>query len=180
VGQYAGLVLVRQSNARGDLVMESTKTAIDQEIAVPAELLQVLRWHVETQLRPGPQRESTLLFPSEIGGSRSRSCLDKPFADVAKAIELKKHISRRAMRRTFQDLARTAEVRDIVTRSISAAFPATRWITLRPPGRARSPGHVAHDPAARWIRGTRPLKVTWSWATSASAGGAFRRTPRPS
>jgi integrase len=115
----AGLVLVRQSNARGDLVMESTKTAIDQEIAVPAELLQVLRWHVETQLRPGPQQESTLLFPSEIGGFRSRSCLDKPFADVAKAIELKKHISPRAMRRTFQDLARTAEVRDIVTRSIS-------------------------------------------------------------
>ena len=42
---------------------------------------------------------------------------------------------------------------------ILAAFPATRWITLRPPDRARSPGHVAHDPAAKWIRGTRPLKV---------------------
>src|ERR1019366_10661599 len=40
---------------------------------------------------------------------------------------------------------------------ILSAFPATRWITLRPPDRARSPGHVAHDPAAKWIRGTRPL-----------------------
>jgi hypothetical protein len=78
-----------------------------------------LRWHIDTQLRPGPQKESELLFPSEIGGYRSRSCLDKPFADVAKAIDLKKHISPRAMRRTFQDLARAAEVRDVVTRSIS-------------------------------------------------------------
>ena len=41
---------------------------------------------------------------------------------------------------------------------IMAAFPAARWITLRPPGPARSPGHVGHDPAAKWIRGTRPLK----------------------
>ena len=112
-------MLVRQSNSRGDIVMEGTKTGIDQEIAVPAELLNVLRWHVDTQLRPGPQKESELLFPSELGGFRSRSCLDKPFADVAKAIGLKKHISPRAMRRTFQDLARTAEVRDVVTRSIS-------------------------------------------------------------
>jgi integrase len=98
----ASVLLVRQSNSRGDFVMEGTKTGIDQEIAVPAELLNVLRWHVDTQLRPGPQKESELLFPSEIGGFRSRSCLDKPFADVAKAIGLKKHISPRAMRRTFQ------------------------------------------------------------------------------
>lgn len=41
---------------------------------------------------------------------------------------------------------------------IMAAFSAARWITLRPPGRARSPGHVGHDLAAKWIRGTRPLK----------------------
>jgi len=113
------VLLVRQSNSRGDIVMESTKTAIDQEITVPKELCDVLRWHADTQLRAGPQQESDLLFPSELGGFRSRSCLDKPFADVAKAIGLKKHISPRAMRRTFQDLARAAEIRDVVTRSIS-------------------------------------------------------------
>lgn len=114
-----GILLVRRSNARGDIVMDSTKTAHDQEIAIPKELLDVLRWHVGTQLRPGPQQDSDLLFPSEIGGFRSRSCLDKPFADVAAAIGLKKHISPRAMRRKFKDLARAAEVRDVVTRSIS-------------------------------------------------------------
>src|ERR1019366_7700210 len=41
---------------------------------------------------------------------------------------------------------------------ITAAFPAAWWITLRPPGPTRSPGHVGHDPAAKWIRGTRSLK----------------------
>ena len=39
---------------------------------IPKELLDVLRWDVDTQLRPGPQQESDLLFPSEIGGFRSR------------------------------------------------------------------------------------------------------------
>jgi site-specific recombinase XerC len=113
------LLLVRQSNSRTDIVMDSTKTAADQEITVPKELLDVLRWHIDTQLRPGPQEQSDLLFPSELGGMRSRSCLDKPFADVTKVIGLNKHISPRAMRRTFQDLARAAEVRDVVARSIS-------------------------------------------------------------
>jgi hypothetical protein len=114
-----GLVLVRRSQTHGDEVMDGTKTAIDQTIAVPQELLDVLRWHAETQLRPGPQRESNLLFPSETGGFRSRTVLDKPFKDVARAIGLKKKLTAKGMRRSFQDLARAAEVRDIVTRSIS-------------------------------------------------------------
>jgi hypothetical protein len=43
----------------------------------------------------------------------------KLFVEVAKAIGLKEHISPRAMRRTFQDLARAAEIRDLVTRAVS-------------------------------------------------------------
>ncbi len=42
-----------------------------------------------------PQKESELLFPSEVGGYRSPSSLDKPFAAVAKAIQLKKRITPR-------------------------------------------------------------------------------------
>jgi hypothetical protein len=59
------------------------------------------------------------LFPSETGGYRAASCLDRPFAEIATKLKLKKKVTPRAMRRTFQDLARAAEVRDIVTRSIS-------------------------------------------------------------
>jgi integrase len=101
--------------------------------------------HVDTQLRPGPQQESDLLFPSEVGGFRSRSCLDKPFAEVAKAIDLKKHVSPRAMRRTFQDLARTAEIRDIVTRSISGHATEEmqrRYSTVSPVEQQRSLARV--------------------------------------
>ncbi len=64
-------------------------------------------------------RESELLFPAEDGAFRSRSALKKPFAAVAEAMSLKKRVSPKAMRRTFQDLARAAEVKDIVTRAIS-------------------------------------------------------------
>lgn len=113
-----GKLLVRRSHTRGDVEMIGTKTGGDVEISVPPELMDVLRWHVETQLRPGPQKESELLFPSEVGGYRSPSALDKPFAAVAKAIEPKQHTTPRAMRRSFQDLCRTAEVKDVVARSI--------------------------------------------------------------
>jgi len=82
-------------------------------------VISVLRWHVDTQLRPGPQQESDLLFPAELGGFLPRSALDKPFRSTAMAVGLTKRISPRAMRRSFQDLAREARISDIVTRSIS-------------------------------------------------------------
>lgn len=114
------VLLVRQSQTDGDEVMPCTKTGTTQRLTVPKELIDVLKWHADTQLRPGPQQESALLFPAETGGFRSRSVLDKPFRDVARAIGLKKKtITPRAMRRSFQDLARTAAVADVVTRSIS-------------------------------------------------------------
>jgi integrase len=78
----------------------------------------VLRWHVD-RLPIGKMTVSDLLFPNEKGGFRARSVLDKPFKGVAKEIALTKHLTPRGMRRTFQDLARAAQVADLVTRSIS-------------------------------------------------------------
>jgi integrase len=112
-----GVLLVRRSHSLGDEVMERTKTGRNQRIALPRELVEILRWHVANL--PGPMRESELLFPSETGRFRSRSALDKPFRRVALAVGLDKRVTPRAMRRTFQDLARAAEVEDIVTRAIS-------------------------------------------------------------
>ena len=113
----AGLLLVRRSHTRRQEVMERTKTGKRQRIPLPEGLLEILRWHV-TQLPPGPMAESDLLFPGEHGGYRSPSCLDKPFRDVARAMKLEKHVTPRAMRRTFQDLARAAEVKELVQRAI--------------------------------------------------------------
>jgi integrase len=100
--------------------METTKTGVLQTIALPADLVDVLAWHID-RLDKGlaKVRESELLFPTSAGDFRSPSHLDKPFAEICKAAKVKKHITPRAMRRTFNDLCRRAEVRDVVTRSIS-------------------------------------------------------------
>src|SRR5579863_1275903 len=63
-------------------------------------------------------RESNLLFPSTTGGFRSSTALGKPFEDVCAYLKLKKRITPKGMRRTFQDLARRANVEGMVQRSI--------------------------------------------------------------
>lgn len=119
------LLLVRRSQTIGDEVMETTKTDLHQRLALPREVLDVLRWHVEEQLLPKKMRESELLFPSVTGGFRARSVLDKPFDEVSKAIGLKFNFTPRGMRRTYQDLCRAAGIHDVVTRAISGhATPA--------------------------------------------------------
>lgn len=114
-----GLLLIRRSQTLGDEVMETTKTDLHQRLALPRELLKVLQWHVDTQLLRKKMRMSELLFPSVVGGFRSRSCLDKPFKAVSEAMELRYNFTPRGMRRTYQDLARAAGIHDVVTRAIS-------------------------------------------------------------
>ncbi len=97
--------------------MQATKTGLDQYLTLPGDMIDILRWHVDT-LPDGVMHESDLLFPSEVGGYRSPSCLDKPFKEVSRLLGLKKHVTPRAMRRTFQDLARAAEMKDVVTRAV--------------------------------------------------------------
>ena len=112
-------LLVRQSQTRGDEVMQTTKTKRRYVIDLPEEALAVLRWHVDTQLVMPEMQESDLLFPSVTGRFRSPSVLNGPFADVAETIGLGKHFTQRGLRRTSNDLARAANVEAIVTRSIS-------------------------------------------------------------
>lgn len=113
-----GVLLVRRSQTGDEEPMETTKTGKIQRISLPKDLIEILDWHKD-QLPKGPMKESDLLFPSETGGYRAASCLDRPFREIVKKLEWTKEITPRAMRRTFQDLARAAEVRDIVTRSVS-------------------------------------------------------------
>jgi len=113
-----GVLLVRRSQTGNAEPMETTKTGKLQRIVLPKDMVDILHWHVG-RLLPGPMQDSDLLFPSETGGYRAASCIDRPFREVTAACAIKKHLTPRAMRRTFQDLARAAEVQDIVTRSIS-------------------------------------------------------------
>jgi integrase len=113
-----GVLLVRRSHTWREDVMETTKTKRHQRLELPPELMDILRWHVG-QLQNDRMRESDLLFPSRIGGFHAHSVLVKPFREVAKALKLGKALTPRGMRRTFQDLARAAEVKDVVTRAVS-------------------------------------------------------------
>ncbi len=75
-----GAILIRQSETRGE-VMSLTKTDEDQKIALPLEVMDVLRWHVTT-LR-AKQKETGLLFPSVRSGFLCATLLTKPFEEVA-------------------------------------------------------------------------------------------------
>ena len=114
-----GLLVIRRSHTVGAEVMETTKTDLHQRLALPRDMIDVLRWHVDNMLLPTKMRMSDLLFPSITGGFRSRSCLDRPFDAVSAAIKLPFNFTPRGMRRTYQDLARALGIHDAVTRAIS-------------------------------------------------------------
>ncbi len=114
-----GRLLVRRSQTRGDLVLNTTKQKTRYSIHLPIEVIRVLRWHVEDQLTADAQKDSELLFPALTGGFRSPSVLNKPFAEVSEEMGLGYAFTQHGMRRTFNDLARAAEVQDLVTHSIS-------------------------------------------------------------
>jgi hypothetical protein len=70
-------MLVRRSHTIGEELMNTTKTKRRQRITVPSELMDVLRWHVNTQMVTPEQKASALLFPAEDGGLRSVSFLKR-------------------------------------------------------------------------------------------------------
>lgn len=131
------VLLVRRSQTHSDEVMDATKTARDQLLALDERQVEVLKWHIERLKAENERRArrnpanaasmeaSELLFPApptkwnDGGGFRSTSCLDKPFAAISAKLKLGYKVTPRAMRRTYQDLARAAELRDVVTRAIS-------------------------------------------------------------
>jgi integrase len=115
----AGKLRVRRSQTLGETVLNTTKQKTRYTIELPPPAIDVIRWHISTQLETPEQRDSPLLFPSVTGGFRTPTVLNKPFAAVSDAIELGYHFTQRGMRRTFNDLMRAAQVEAIVTRSIS-------------------------------------------------------------
>jgi integrase len=114
-----GVILIRRSHTLREELMKTTKTGLRQRITVPSEVMDVLRWHTQTQLLTPEQRDSELLFPAEDGGFRSDRFLTKAFEQVRQLVGLKERFTPRGMRRTFNDLARQASVESIVTKSIS-------------------------------------------------------------
>jgi len=80
-----GIIYFRQSHTDGDEVMATTKTKIRQRITLPPVLVDILRWHIATQLTTPKQQASELLFPTESGRFRSRSALKCAFRAIVNA-----------------------------------------------------------------------------------------------
>lgn len=113
------VILIRRSHSVGNEVMNTTKTGVRQRLHVPDELMEVLRWHVRTQLQTPEQQDSELLFPAKLGGFRGENALQKPFTACAEAAGLGKRFTPRGMRRTFNDVARRAKLDSLVIKSVS-------------------------------------------------------------
>lgn len=73
------------------------------EINVPADVIEVLRWHERTQFVTEEQRRSELLFPAENGRFRSEHVRRKSFARVCALIALPLRFTPHGLRRTFND-----------------------------------------------------------------------------
>jgi len=86
------VVLARRSQTRGDEVREATKNSTRFRITLPPDAMAVLRWHAD-RLPAGRMQESDLLFPSETGGFRSPTVLDKPFKDICQHLSLGKKVT---------------------------------------------------------------------------------------
>lgn len=112
-----GLLQIRRSHSRRQIVMEKTKTGKDTTIALSTEQLAILKAHSDALT--GKMAESDLLFPSDMGTLRTRNVLAKPFAAIASELGITFRLTPRGMRRTFNDAARVAGVNAIVKRSIS-------------------------------------------------------------
>lgn len=124
-----GVITIAHAHSRKTQI-KGTKTGTVTQVTVPREMLDILEEHRENlgktkgpsrskNQRPQKMRESEFVFPSTTGGIRSRSALDKPFQSIAKKLGVAHKVTPRAMRRSFQDLARAAQVEGLVTRSIS-------------------------------------------------------------
>lgn len=112
-----GVLEIRRSHSRGHVVKDSTKTKADRTIALPPALMVEVDRHVSAL--DGAAAKSDLLFPTDEGKLRARTVLQKPFAALVKELGLTMRVTPRAMRRTFNDLAREIGLEAVITRSIS-------------------------------------------------------------
>lgn len=112
-----GELLVRRSQVMGE-ADERTKTKVRLRIPLPPALMDILKRHAE-DLPEARREKSDLIFPSRTGGFQAKSCLANPLQRIADAAKIKKHLTPKVMRRTFQDLCRAADVHDFVARAIS-------------------------------------------------------------
>ena len=116
-----GRLLHRRSKGHGPEIRNVVKQKDNFGVPLPQDIVEILSWHVDTQLDERQLRSKEhLLFPGAKGADfRSMTSLTKPFARVAKEIGVDFKFTQRGMRRTYNDLSRAANVKPEIIRSIS-------------------------------------------------------------
>lgn len=173
-----GVIKARRSHTIGDETMVGTKNKDKVQVKLPAEALDVLRWHCERLDRENEKRAkrspenaaamaaSELLFPCEPngrnrgGGFRTKWSLDRAFEDSGKAIGLAYRVTPRALRRTFQDLAREAGISDVLARGIClhrTPEMTARYSTVRLNETQQAIGKIIDFAEAKRARSETPL-----------------------
>jgi integrase len=105
---------VRRSQYRGT-IRERTKNRKRRGPAFSKWMWEVVQEHRVRMLKEqAPGIDTGLCFPSETGGIRYQSLLDKPFAIICKKAGIAKKLSSKVFRRTFNDLARHAGMNELV------------------------------------------------------------------
>lgn len=111
------MLLIRRSHTVPDGISDRTKTGVDITLWLPQSLCDVLDEHISS-LR-GHQAAGDLLFSKPDGSVVCREQLVRAFRRAAKEIGIKHKVTPRAMRRTFQDLARLNRTDPFTVRAIS-------------------------------------------------------------
>ena len=123
-----GLILLRRSQYRGHLAPTKNKEPrvipMDDQGLIKDALRTQRQWLLKLQKRKGLKSgyvrgfADGWIFPSRVGGLSCASLLDKPFAMTAKEIGLGHKVTSHDCRRTFNTLARQAQVPDRVIQAL--------------------------------------------------------------
>ena len=110
----------RRSYTIGESVMETTKSGAEPDVALPDELVDALKEHIARLDAHPIASKSDLLFPSlRTGKMLSSTVLRKPFAKIMSDMKLKRKLTSKAMRRTYQDLADEVQMRAAAAMAVS-------------------------------------------------------------
>ncbi len=111
-----GRILIRKSVWNGHL--DSTKTDSPREAALTAAMMAVLREHKALLVALERRGQyGNLVFPSDTGGYRTATSLQKPLAKAAKEAGLPGRVTPQVLRRTVNTLLLLSGVDRIVIRS---------------------------------------------------------------
>lgn len=107
----AGTLTIQRAVWKG--IVSETKTRRPRRVGLPAEIVAILESHRRAQVP-----ESNLLFPSDLGGYRFPSSLEKVLGEAAAVAGIEQRVTPQVLRRTLNSLLIEAGTPGPVLRSV--------------------------------------------------------------